>query len=290
MQFLKRILILMTVSLIFLSVGCAQKYAVLISSNKVIADDVAYHSVWWYDTVLMYKMLKENGFKDENIFVLYGDGADFNTGYNYYNSNIQFGHSITDYPNHKVNIQNIFSWLANGNSSEKIKKMKKKDYLFVWEMGHGSGYGPGSCDLTMHISNTGETVTDTEFAGYINSIPAYRKKNVMIMTCHAGGMIDNLNAAGSNIVTQTSSTCIESSYEGNGTYDVNHAEFTYDIANALREQKTDGTPVNSDANTNGKVSLKEAYSYTSINMVTSTPQEGDPDGISQKTHIKKKKP
>jgi hypothetical protein len=280
----------MIVSSVFLSVGCAHKYAVLVSTNKVTADDVAYHSVWWYDTVLMYKMLKENGFKEENIFVLYGDGTDFNTGYNYYNSNAQFGHPITDYPNHKKNIQNIFSWLANGNASENIKKIAEKDYLFIWWMGHGGGYGPVSCDLSMEITNTSETVTDTEFASYINSISAYRKRNVAIMTCHAGGMIDNLNLIGSNTVTHTSSTCIESSYEGNGTYDVNHAEFTYDIANALREQKPDGTAVNSDADTNGSVSLHEAHSYTNTNMATSTSQEADPDGISPSTYLKKTTP
>ncbi len=290
MQALRKVLLGMIGLSFFLSVGCAKKYAVLISTNTVTADDVAYDSVWWYDTVLMYKMLKENGFKDENIFVLYGDGTDFNTGYNYYNSNAQFGHPITDYPNSKANIQNIFSWLASGNAAENIKKVKKKDYLFVWLMGHGSGHGTGGCDLTMHISNTGETVTDSELASYINSIDTYRKKNVMVMTCHAGGMNDNLNVAGSNIVTHTSSTCTGSSYEGNGTYDVNHAEFTHDIANALREKKPDGTPVNSDTNSNGKVSLREAYVYTHANMVTSVPQETDPSGISPTTHIKKTKP
>lgn len=287
---LRTILISIISLLLFLSFGCAQKYAVLVSANKVTADDVAYDSVWWYDTVLMYKMLKENGFKEKNIFVLYGEGTDFDTGYDSYNSNIQFGHSITDYPNHKANIQNIFSWLATGNPAENIEKMKQRDHLFIWWMGHGFGYGPGSCDLTMDLSNTGETVTDREFAAYINSIPAYRKRNVMVMTCHAGGMIDNLNVAASKTVTHTSSTCIESSYEGNGTYDVNHAEFTYEIANALREQKPDGTSVNSDADANGNVSLQEAYSCTSTNMVTSTPQEADPDGISPTTYIKKKKP
>ncbi|MGD9159187.1 MAG: C13 family peptidase, partial [Desulfobacteraceae bacterium] len=243
-----------------------------------------------YDTVLMYKMLRENGFKGKNIFVLYGDGIDFDTGYAEYNSNDQFGHPITDYPNHKNNIQNIFSWLANGNSSENIIKVKKNDYLFVWSMGHGLGYGPTGCNLSMEITNTAETVTDTEFASYINSIAAYKKRNVAIMTCHAGGMIDNLDMAGSKTVTHTSSTCLESSYEGNGTYDVNHAEFTYQFANALREQTPDGTTVNSDTDNNGAISLREAHDYTNSNMVTSSPREADPDGISSSTYIKKKTP
>ena len=56
---LRTILISIISLLLFLSFGCAQKYAVLVSANKVTADDVAYDSVWWYDTVLMYKMLKK---------------------------------------------------------------------------------------------------------------------------------------------------------------------------------------------------------------------------------------
>lgn len=290
MRYLRKILSVVTAILVLFTFGCAHKYAVLISTNKVTDDDIGYESVWWYDTVLMYKMLRENGFKDKNIFVLYGDGNDFNTGYSYYNSNTQFGHSITDYPNHKANIQNVFSWLANGNAAENIKKVEKKDYLFTWWMGHGSGYGSDSCDLSMDITNTGETVTDTELASYINSIAAYKKRNVMVMTCHAGGIIDNLNVAGKKTVTHSSSTCVESSYEGNGSYDVNHAEFTLEMANALRELTPGGVVVNSDTNTNGRVSLQEAFEYTSSHMVTSTPQQADPDGIAPTTHIKNVEP
>ncbi len=149
----------------------------LISTNDVNNDDSAIHSEWWYDLVLQYKMLKENGFKDDKIYVLYGSGMNFNTIHNDYNSTVQFGHPITTMAVNKANVQSVFNTLKG--------KVTSKDYLYVWWMGHG-GNGPGVCDLSMLISNTGEHVSDTEFAGYINSVTHYKKRTVAVMTCHSG--------------------------------------------------------------------------------------------------------
>jgi len=276
----RRTLIVLLLSLFLLfSIGCAQKYAVLISANNVTVDDVAYHSVWWYDLFIKYKMLRENGFEDEKIYVLYGKGADFNTIHGDYNSITQFGHSITDMAVNKANIQSVFNTLNSNVTSD--------DYLYVWWMGHGGGAGPGLCNLTMEISHIGEHVTDVEFAGYVNSVTKYEDRSVAVMTCHAGGMTDNFNTAGNKTVTLTSSTCVESSYEAPVTCNgMNHAEFNYTLSNALRLQNPCGTAVASDIDSNGYVSLTEAHQYNSATMTTSTPQMVDPDGIAATTYIK----
>ncbi|HDH87144.1 MAG: hypothetical protein DRP81_05790 [Candidatus Omnitrophota bacterium] len=276
------IFIIMSLFFIF-SVGCAHKYAVLVSTNQVIEDDNAYHSEWWYDLFLQYKMLRENGFKDENIYVLYGNGTDFNTAHADYNSIIQFGHTITDMAVNKANIQSVFTTLGG--------KVKSRDFLYVWWMGHGSGFGPDFCNLSMDISNTGEKVTDTELTTYIDNVSNYRKRSVAIMTCHSGGMVDNLNTTGNKTVVLTSSTCSQSSYDAlftcNGIF---HAEFNYTLPNALRLKDPCGTAVGSDYNGNNYVSLSEAHQYNTATMARSTPQMGDPDGIATTTYIKKKKP
>jgi len=265
------------------SIGCARKYAVLISTNQVTADDSMIHSEWWYDLILQYKMLKENGFKDDKIYVLYGNGTDFNTTHPTYNATTQFGHPITDMAVNKTNIQSIFNTL-NG-------KVKNKDYLYIWWMGHGGGSGPGSCNLSMSISNTGETVTDAELTGYINSVSNYKKRSVAIMTCHSGGMVDNMNTAGNKTATLTSSTCAENSYDAAATCDgILHAEFNYTSPNALRLKTPCGAVVGSDYDSNSYVSLSETYQYNGATMTTSTPQIGDPDGIAVATYIKKNEP
>lgn len=263
--------------------ACAQKYGVLISANKVTADNSAYHSEWWYDLVLQYKMLKENGFQDDKIYVLYGDGADFNTGNAAYSATTQFGRAITDMAVNKANVQSVFNSLKG--------KVTKRDYLYVWWMGHGGGSGPGQCDLSMEISNTGEYVSDAELAGYIDGIPNYGKRSVAVMTCHSGGMIGNMNAAGNRTVTQTSSTCAELSFDASATCNgVPHADFNYTQPNSLRTLNPCGAAVASDADANGLVSFSEVHQYNAAAMTTSTPQAGDPDGIAGNTFIRRKQP
>ncbi len=283
MHGLRRLKLGMLCLLIVVSLGCAQKYAVLISTNNVTADDVSYNSEWWYDLYLQYSMLRENGFKDSNIYVLYGDGTDFNTAHADYNATTQYGHSITDMAVNKANIQSVFNMLGT--------KVKSRDFLYVWWMGHGSGFGSDSCDLTMYISNTGETVTDTELAAYMNSVPNYKKRTVDIMTCHSGGMLDNMSSSGNSTVTLTSSTCVENSYSISTTCNGRpHAEFHYTLPNALKEEDPCGNAIGSDYDGNGYVSLSEADQYNSTTMTTSTPQMGDPDGIAPTTYIKKSSP
>lgn len=268
---------------VVLSIGCAQKYAVLISTNHVTVDDVAYHSVWWYDLFMHYKMLRENGFDDDKIYVLYGDGTDFNTAHAAYHATTQFGHTITDMAVNKTNVQSVFNALST--------QVDDRDYLYMWWMGHGGGSGPGFCNLSMAISNTGESVTDTELTGYINNVPDYKKRSVAIMTCHAGGMVNDMNTAGNKTVVLTSSTCAESSYETPLTCNgLNHADFNYTLSNALRLQNPCGTAVGSDYDGNGDVSLSEAHQYNGATMTTSTPQLGDPDTIAATTFIEKNEP
>jgi len=283
MHVLKRVTLGILSLFIIVSFGCAQKYAVLISTNEVTADNVSYNSEWWYDLYLQYSMLRDNGFKDDKIYILYGDGTDFNTAHADYNATTRYGHAITDMAVSKTNIQSVFNTLG--------KKVKSRDYLYVWWMGHGGGYGPDSCNLTMYISNTGETVTDTELTTYMGNVPNYKKRTVDIMTCHSGGMLDNMASSGNSTVTLTSSTCVENSYSISTTCNGRpHAEFHYTLPNALEEKDPCGNAVGSDYDGNGYVSLSEADRYNSATMTTSTPQMEDPDAIAPTTYIKKQSP
>lgn len=283
--FIKALFVLNLLLLGLLTSGCATKHAVLISANNVTSDDVAYHSVWWYDLFQQYKMLRENGFKDKQIHVLFGNGADFNTVYANYNATTQYGHAITDMAANKANVQAVFNNIKN--------KVKKRDFLYVWWMGHGFGTGTDYCNLAMDLSHTGEEVSDMEFANYMSVINNYRKRNVNIMTCHAGGMLDNFDSAGNKTVTLTSSTCASSSYEAYSSAICdgrNRAEFNLTFTEALREQTACGVAAASDTSGNNYVSLDEAHQFNQDNMVRSTPQIMDPDSLATSTHIKKRKP
>ena len=150
-------------------------------------------------------------------------------------------------------------------------------------MGHG--WGTNSSDYAMDISHQGESVTGTEFADWINRVNT-AKRSVHVMTCHAGCF----EISGANTVTETPSTCVQSSYEMSSPPDVNHAEYSYWLYAALREHGTQlfsaGAPnpclvpgLASDANGNGHVTLTESFTFVDGAMVTSDPVQVDPDGI-----------
>ena len=53
-----------------------RKVAVLIAGEYARSSEFRYNSGFWFDTVMMYCMLRENGYADEDIYVLYGHGQD----------------------------------------------------------------------------------------------------------------------------------------------------------------------------------------------------------------------
>jgi len=251
--------------------ACTPKYAVLVSTSQVSMDDVAYHSEWWYDLILQYKMLRESGFRDDRIQVLYGDGQDFATSRPEYDAQALFGHTITDSPVSRAAVHDVFAKVDS--------RMRKRGYLYVWWMGHGGGSGPEQCDLSLQISNTGEAVSDDELKADIDQVQRFRKRSVSIMTCHSGGLLDEFGA-GEKTVVLASSTCAESSYDASATCNgAVQAEFNVTQPGALARHDFCGGAIASDGSGNGFVSLLETQQWNLTAMSTSTPELGDPDGL-----------
>lgn len=278
-SWIKGILIFIVFALIS-TASAQQKYAVLISAGQTLHDDDDYHSEYWYDLFLMYQMLIENGFTHNNIYVLYGNGNDFNSAHLQYQTATVFPAigQITDYPNHKSDVANIFTWLANGNAAQGIPQIQPGDFLFYWWMGHGSNYLNGvdvcGCNCNLYeaqIENTAERIRDDEFAAYFSQLPACIIKTLFIMTCHSGGLIDELEGLDTMIHTATD-CCIHAESD---IYDVFHAELSYHVACAFREQDPGGALIASDVDGNGLVSVEETNDYAHVNTVRSITQIGD---------------
>lgn len=261
--------------------GCTAKYAVLVSTDTVTSDDVAYHSEWWYDLYLQYAMLREKGFKDQNIYVLYANGTDFSTSHSDYDASANFGFSITDMAMSKANVNAVFNSLAS--------QVDGNDHLYVWWMGHGSG--GSTCNTTMHIGTSSETMTDTELTAAINQVTNYGERVVTMMTCFSGGLVDNLDVSGTRTVVLTSSRCNQLSYDASATCNgIFHADFNYTLPNGLREQDPCGGAVSSDSDGDGSVSISESHAYNVAGMTTSDPQMGDTDGLAPTIRIDKSNP
>ncbi|MGA2325014.1 MAG: hypothetical protein ABSH05_01880 [Bryobacteraceae bacterium] len=260
-----------------------QKYAVLISAGCTTADDTMINSEYWYDLFFMYRMLIDRGFTHNHIFVLYCNGTDFGSAHANYQTGTVFPGlpQITDFATTKANVTNIFNWLATGDAAHGVPQVQPGDFLFYWWMGHGSWDGDdvsGNHLYHANISNTGEQVTDAEFANLFKLLPACVIKTVFVMTCHSGALQDDIQ--GLHMMAHTSSRYDQSSFSD--FYDVVHADFSYFITSALRQLTPTGAAVASDANGDGILTVQEANTYAHAQTTSSETVVGDYRGIAPK--------
>ena len=78
----------------------SEKYAVLVSAEETVpsSGQSVNNIQFWSDLVLTYRLLLENGYDPDNIFVLYGTGHDYAAGQPPCTANWCRGHKIVDLP------------------------------------------------------------------------------------------------------------------------------------------------------------------------------------------------
>lgn len=268
-----------------------QKYAVLISAGQTTLDDQMINSEYWYDLLTVYRMLVARGFTHDHIFVLYGNGTDFASAHPAYQTATYFPAvaNITDFAASKTNVQNIFAWLAAGDAAHSVPQIQPGDFLFYWWMGHGGW--PGDDPSGKHryealIATTGETITDTELAAAFAQIPSCVVKNINVMTCHSGALLDDIDTV--HIAAHASSRYDQNSFSGN--YDVVHADFSYHIASAFWQQTPDGVAVASDTDGDGRLTVREANTYAHAHVASSETVVGDYRGIAPRVALQDAQP
>jgi hypothetical protein len=139
-------------------------------------------------------------------------------------------------------------------------------------MGHGNTEaGMPACEYEAHIETTGENIRDDEFAVFFSQLPTCLIKTKFVMTCHSGGLIDDLE--GLHTMIHTAAECHTNS--SSAMYDVPHAELSYHVACAFREQDPGGAFIASDINNNGQISCEETNIYAHTNTTSSVTQIGD---------------
>lgn len=248
-----------------------EKYAVLISGD--LAENG--YEEFWYDVVLMREALINNGFLANNIYVLYGNGADY-FNVNRPNPRYRPNPAITNFSATTANVTNVFNGLANGTGG--FPQMTDDDLLFVWTFDHGCGppcIGGTSCVLGL----TDADMQDTTFATLVNQIPhAYRI--FCMQQCHSGGFINDLQSDRTVIITACTSsehaTPADTENEVVNGVTYTHGEFNFHLFSALNGQSVTGTAVNADANGNGFVTMREVFDYIRTNeSKAETPQYDD---------------
>lgn len=148
----KKMIILIGLILISSMLFGAEKYAVLITgdyadergdfegswaiSNNLDFTENDRMEEFWHDTFLMWEMLLDKGYSDNNIFVLFAGGQDFQPqwildGARYVPSLHGF-QTMTDYAATRDTVEIVLEGLAYGNQQENIPQLQDDDLLFCW--------------------------------------------------------------------------------------------------------------------------------------------------------------
>ncbi|MHA1908615.1 MAG: C13 family peptidase [Candidatus Thorarchaeota archaeon] len=210
------------------------KYAVLYCGGRY--PQIAFYR-YWNDIRFMYHILQLYGFPAENIYVIYNDGVP------------EDPHTPVHYPATRDSMNAVFGILS--------EEMGRADDLFFFTTGHG---GPHGLSQWIPMNSQGE-LSHSQVAGWLDSLD-YRNMIIVMEQCWSGRFIDFLSST--NRVIMTSCLDQQSSYacENEGNFD----EFVYHFMTALVGHHLIYTSyeVDADFNSDGKISMREAYIWAAI--------------------------
>lgn len=219
---------------------------------------------YWNDCQAMYKVLKQKyGFVPSHIYCLVSDGtnpANDRRMYDgtYDSSPLDFDNDGNDdigYSATKASITTVFDQLST--------ILTQDDYLYIFSTDHGS---LTTGDVVLNLWN--DEITATQFATEVNKVNAGHI-SVTMEQCYSGGFIPKLCT--NNRTVATACAANELSYAMGPDYTYN--EFVYHWICAMGWETPQGTFVNADNNSDGNISLYEAFNYAQTHdAAMETPQ------------------
>jgi hypothetical protein len=236
-----------------------QAYAFIISGG---ADSGNNHIRYWNDCAFIYSTLTGYyGYADNNIRVCISDGTnpavDRSDGTNSPADLDGDGDPDIEFPATLTYIDQVFDQLA--------LTLTSSDQLFIFTTDHGgqeSGY-----DCYLNLWNW-EELRDDQMAAFIAAMPC----QTIVCTfeqCFSGGMVDDLQGDGRIIATAANWNEYSWAMPPNYVYD----EFVYYWTSAVAFETPSGTPVNADTNSDGLISMHEAFIYAQTHdTADETPQ------------------
>ena len=235
-------------------------YAVIISGGGSMENN---HVRYWNDCSFIYKTLvNDYNYDRSHIYVLMSDGTNPANDRKWPNGTYDSSPLDLDddgipdiqYAATKSNLRLVFNELSN--------VLTQENDLFIYTTDHG--YILNSHSL---LNLWGESIYDYEFANLLSNINAHTI-SVVMGQCNSGGFIDDLSAA--NRVVMTACTANQSSWSMNNLY---YDEFVYHWTSAMAKKTPSGNSVNADANSDGCISMEEAFLYAKNNDTQNeTPQ------------------
>jgi len=208
-----RMIIFILLILISSMLFSAEKYAVLITGDYAdyrgdfegswaVANELTRDNPmeeFWHDTFLMWELLLNKGYDDDNIFVLFADGNDFISDYilegGRYIVPLEYS-PMTDYQANLANVEMVLEGLANGNAQENIPQLQEDDFLTIWTFDHGDWHG-GHRWLCL-IGD--DEISDEAFGNLVDQINC-QKKVILMQQCYSGGFVPYLANQNSVVFT-----------------------------------------------------------------------------------------
>jgi hypothetical protein len=248
---------------------------------------------FWNDTFLMWEMLQEKGYSQDNIIVLFADGNDFTFSGQAPQYKPNPGVTVTDYSASIANVNLVFNGLANGTGG--FPQVTQDDFLFVWTFDHGGGSGGNS---TLYLIDG--LITDDDFAALTNPIAA-NKKVYWMQQCRSGGFADELE--GTTTFFHSACQPNQNAYRANNTPDLenevinnvtyNHGEFNFHIYSPTNGSSPagytsyNGEPYsNADLNSDNYISMHESWVWESTHENSyETPLVSDLGSIGEYTSL-----
>ncbi|MBO4813954.1 MAG: T9SS type A sorting domain-containing protein [Muribaculaceae bacterium] len=231
---------------------------------------------YWNDCEYFYNVLKNKCNIDSILFVTFFPTSQLrsNQGYELY-----------------VNRPQYFN---GGNPPYQLMFPNRKDYineiLDIYYLNEDDGFAPyKNSNLIIYISCHGDIDQNTNepyiclwdmsnylehptprdnrlYASELDSIiTAFGARNttIILQNCFSGAFIEPLQGTGRTIITAASEDGYSWSLDPQTGLEYN--EFSYHLINALNQEDVYGTPVASDTNQNGHISMKEAFLYAQSN-------------------------
>jgi len=282
--------VIIMVTLIGIRSATSKDYvALLICGVPADSLDLPYQILWnngegkekgydefWNDTFLMWELLYDHGYTDENIHVLYADGKDFSTIPRYTANPITFPDGIVDTSAYYADVVDIFTDLAQGDSAQGIEAMTDDDFFFCWTFGDGGPFSlPEEPIVNLCLMDSDAVIWDTTFADYVDSIHCEHRVFWM-QQCRSGGFKDDLedektiflSACNYNQLAwpadDISSFDCETYVEENETWYLttcHHGEFNLHVMNAVRGATPKDSLIDADIDGDGFISMEEVMEW-----------------------------
>lgn len=240
------------------------------------------HQRYYNDIKALYWILRNKfGYSDQNIVVCYKNGV-----HDYIASDTFH----IDYPASTAGFNAAIADLQG--------RMGSRTQFFCFINNHGGGFSTadninygGTADsdadepstdgkhLDEHIYYYGEAtdISDDLLKSKINSL-TFGTGIFLLKPCFSGGLVWDLR--GANRVILSSGTEFQVTYPTTtGTY----GELTYNFMSAITGKTPDGVTVNADLNTDGKISMYEAYIYIKNNEHRNEQPQYNDDGTGNVT-------